>query len=188
MLLGDQTDSQNLLRHHGPRHCNESWTAVTSDGALVEHLLALYFCWEYPIFATVSKEHFMEDYRKGSTRYCSSLLVNALLALACRFSDRSNIVYDSHDRTTAGDTFFAEALRLLYTKTDRHVLTTVQALGVMSIHEASCGRISESSFLSGQSIRLAVEMGLHLESTHDDVDGDDSEKSVYKAAFWGAYR
>lgn len=186
MLLGDQTDSQDLLRHHGPRHCNESWTAVTSDGALVEHLLALYFCWEYPIFATVSKEHFMEDYRKGSTRYCSSLLVNALLALACRFSDRSNIVYDSHDRTTVGDTFFAEALRLLYTKTDRHVLTTVQALGVMSIREASCGRISESSFLSGQSIRLAVEMGLHLESTYDDVGGDDSEKSVYKATFWGA--
>jgi hypothetical protein len=56
----------------------------------------------------------------------------------------------------------------------------------MSIREASCGRISESSFLSGQSIRLAVEMGLHLESTYDDVDGDDSEKSVYKATFWGA--
>jgi hypothetical protein len=27
---------------------NEAWTEVTNDGELVEHLMALYFCWEYP--------------------------------------------------------------------------------------------------------------------------------------------
>ncbi|KAE9374026.1 hypothetical protein N431DRAFT_371392 [Stipitochalara longipes BDJ] len=186
MLLGGQKNSKEILKDHGPKHHNESWTNLTSDGALVEHLLALYFCWEYPIFATVSKEHFMEDYRKGNTRFCSSLLVNALLSLACRFSDRPNILSNPDDRTTAGDAFFAEALRLLNAESDRHVLTTIQALGVMSIREASCGRISESSFLSGQSIRLAVEMGLHLEITYDDEEVDESEKSVYEATFWGA--
>lgn len=33
------------------------WTTVTSDTELIEHFLALYFCWEYPIFASLSKEH-----------------------------------------------------------------------------------------------------------------------------------
>ncbi len=36
-----------------------------------------------------------------------------------------------------------------------------QALGIMSIREASCGRDSESWYYAGQSIRLAIEMGLH---------------------------
>ena len=186
MLLGDQADSQDMLSHHGPKHNNQSWTTVTSDGALVEHLLALYFCWEYPIFATVSKEHFMEDYRKGSRRYCSSLLVNALLALACRFSDRPKMLSNPEDGTSAGDAFFAEAWRLMNEESDHHELTTVQALGVMSIREASCGRITPSSFLSGQSIRLAVEMGLHQETIYDDDEVGDAEKAVYEATFWGA--
>jgi hypothetical protein len=182
-ILGDQTDSQDPLSHHGPKHTNESWTTVTSDGALVEHLLALYFCWEYPIFATVSKEHFIEDFRKGYSRYCSSLLVNALLALACRFSDRPSTRRNMDDCTTAGDAFFVEAWRLFNAENDHHILTTVQALGVMSLREASCGRISESNFLSVQSIRLAIEMGLHVE-----VDGGDgTEKSVREATFWGAF-
>ena len=187
VLLGDEFDSEDPLTHHGPSHHNNSWTAVTSDGALVEHLLALYFCWEYPIFATVSKEHFTEDFRKGIPRYCSSLLVNALLALACRFSDRPSTRYNLDHGTTSGDTFFAEAMRLFGEENDHHSLTTIQALGVMSIREASCGHISESCFLSTQSIRLAIELGLHLDATNEfDEEDDDTERAVREATFWGA--
>ncbi|CZR70072.1 related to nitrate assimilation regulatory protein nirA [Phialocephala subalpina] len=142
---------------------NQSWTTVTNDGAFVEHLMALYFCWEYPTFASLSKEHFLDDFRAGSARHCSSLLVNALLALGCRFSNQPNARTDPNESNTAGDHFFAEATRLLETQSDRHILTTVQALGLMSLRQASCGRSSQSLFLSGQSIRLAVEMGLHQE-------------------------
>lgn len=31
-----------------------TWTKATSDGDFVEHLIASYFCWEYPIFASLS--------------------------------------------------------------------------------------------------------------------------------------
>jgi hypothetical protein len=91
----------------------------------------------------------MEDYRKGNRRCCSSLLVNALLALACRFSDRPSTLSNSGDRKASSDAFFAKALRPINTENDHHDLTMVQALGVMSIREASCGRIKQSSFLSG---------------------------------------
>lgn len=193
LILGDEIDDSSPLSHHGPKLNNQSWTAVTTDAKLVEHLLALYFCWEYPIFATVSKEHFMEDFRKGYTRYCSSFLVNALLALACRFSDKPKNVLNVDNHIAAGDIFFAEALNLYQTEQDHHSLTSIQALGVMSIREASFGRINESSFLSTSSIRLAIEMGLHERTMGDDEVNDDRseednmDESVRRATFWGAY-
>jgi len=166
---------------------NGTWTSVTSDTALVEHLMALYFCWEYPTFASLNKEHFLEDFKSGSPRYCSPLLVNAILALGCRFSEQPNTRTDPENSNTAGDHFFAEATRLLETEADRHVLTTIQALGLMSIREASCGRSSESLFLSGQSIRLAMEMGLHYEPENQGSSDAQMDHAVRSATFWGAF-
>jgi hypothetical protein len=160
-----------------------AWTKVTDDSRLVEQLLALYFCWEYPTFASLSKEHFLKDFQGGRTRYCSSILVNALLALGCRFSSKPKARAREDDLKSSGDHFFAEALRLLRLEKDQHSLTTIQALGIMSIREASCGRDSESWYYSGQSIKLAIEMGLH----HITGDGaDDDEMAVKSATFWGA--
>ncbi|KAI1327032.1 hypothetical protein F5Y16DRAFT_410553 [Xylariaceae sp. FL0255] len=160
-----------------------TWTAISQDSALVQHLLALYFCWEYPTFASLSKEHFLTDYTQGRHRYCSPILVNALLALGCRFSTQPNTRANPDDPRTSGDHFFKESLRLLYRETNHHTLTTIQALGIMSIREASCGRDSESWYYAGQSVRLAIEMGLHRISD----DGDEDELAVQAATFWGAF-
>ncbi|KAH7390115.1 fungal-specific transcription factor domain-containing protein [Cadophora sp. MPI-SDFR-AT-0126] len=168
-------------------NANQGWTSVTDDGAFVEHLMALYFCWEYPTFASLNKEHFLEDMRAGNPRYCSSLLVNALLAVGCRFSNQPQARTDPNDTNTAGDHFFAEASRLLDLETDRHSLTTIQALGLMSIREASCGRSSHSIYLSGQSIRLAIEMGLHFDVQDDGTEDAKRDHAVRSATFWGAF-
>jgi hypothetical protein len=131
----------------------------------------------------------MDDFRKGRRRYCSSLLVNALLALASRFSDQPGI--KRVDGTTTGGDFFAEAKRLLDEERDYHELTTIQALGVMSIREASCGRINDSLYLSAESIRVAIEMGLHTDATTgqdtDCAEQADVEKAIREATFWGAF-
>ncbi|CAI4214216.1 unnamed protein product [Parascedosporium putredinis] len=159
------------------------WTAITSDVRLVQHLLALYFCWEYPTFASLSKEHFLKDFKDGTRRYCSSILVNALLALGCRFSNQPNTRANSTDPATSGDHFFKESLRLFHLETDHRSLTTIQALGIMSIREASCGRDSESWYYAGQSIRIALEMGLHMTNG----TGNDDDIAVRAATFWGAF-
>ncbi|OLN94080.1 Nitrogen assimilation transcription factor nit-4-like protein 8 [Colletotrichum chlorophyti] len=161
----------------------ENWTNITGDGSLVQHLLALYFCWEYPTFASLSKEHFLRDFQEGVHRYCSPILVNALLALGCRFSSKSSTRANPSDPYTSGDHFFKEAQRLFYLEDNHHNLTTIQALGIMSIREASCGRDSESWYYAGQSIRLAIEMGLHQLQE----DGDEDEFAVQAATFWGAF-
>ncbi|KAG6009570.1 hypothetical protein E4U21_001937 [Claviceps maximensis] len=160
-----------------------TWTGITSDINLVKHLLALYFCWEYPTFASLSKEHFLQDFRDGRHRYCSSILVNALLALGCRFSTQPMTRADPYNPYTSGDHFFKESQRLFQQEKEHHNVTTIQALGIMSIREASCGRDSESWYYAGQSIRLAVEMGLHR--SQDGLDEDDL--AVRSATFWGAF-
>ncbi|KAI1177859.1 fungal-specific transcription factor domain-containing protein [Nemania sp. FL0916] len=195
LWLQDQGQSGENVRYRGvdqvlaPLESPEmkvppsTWTNITNDSALVEHLLALYFCWEYPTFASLSKEHFMRDYVHGRHRYCSPILVNALLALGCRFSTQPNTRANPNEPRTSGDHFFKEALRLLYREPNNHTLTTIQALGIMSIREASCGRDSESWYYAGQSVRLAIEMGLHRLND----DGDEDELAVQAATFWGAF-
>lgn len=162
---------------------SSTWTGITADTSLVQHLLGLYFCWEYPTFASLSKEHFLRDFQDARYRYCSPILVNALLALGCRFSTQPMTRANPDDPHTSGDHFFKESQRLLAQETDHHTLTTIQALGIMSIREASCGRDSESWYYAGQSIRLAIEMGLHRLQG----DGDEEELAVQSATFWGAF-
>jgi len=187
LILGHGAELENLLEQHEPNQDHVWWTTVTHDRELVEHLLALYFCWEYPVFASLSKEHFLEDFRQGIPRYCSQLLVDALLALACRWSDRPSARADPKDGASAGDHFFSSALKLLEAEEDHRVLTTIQALGIMSIREASCGRVSKSIFFSGQSMRLATEMGLHLDAEGGDYEVADMDEAVRGATFWGAF-
>ncbi|KAF4626739.1 hypothetical protein G7Y89_g11418 [Cudoniella acicularis] len=81
----------------------------------------------------------------------------------------------------------AEALRLLNAEKDRHVLTTIQALGLMSIREASCRRSSESLFISGQSIRLAIEMGLYMDRSEGESEEAEVEHAVRSATFGGTF-
>jgi hypothetical protein len=55
----------------------------------------------------------------------------------------------------------------------------------MDIREASCGRDFESRYYAGQSVRLAIEMGLHRVETYND-DNDESSR-VRLFTFWGAF-
>lgn len=162
---------------------SENWTSITDDINLVHHLLALYFSWEYPIFAPFNKELFLRDFHNGRRRYCSSLLTNAILALSCRLSTLPITRLDPTDPASAGDHFFNEALLLFDQETDHRSLTTIQALGVMSMREISCGRDQESRYYAGQSMRLAVEMGLNRISEKAEED----LFCVQIFTFWGAF-
>lgn len=162
---------------------SETWTCVIDDVETTYHLLALYFCWEYPNFAPVSKEHFLQDFIEGRHRYCSSMLVNAILALGCHHSDRNLAKARSSDLSSAGNDFFEESKRLFLSATDHHSLTTIQALVIMSIREARYSRVSESKYYAEQAMQLAIEMGLH----RGYVEGYKDEPAVLSKTFWGAY-
>jgi hypothetical protein len=59
-------------------------------------------------------------------------------------SGYSNMRDNPNDPYILGDYFFKECLHLFALEESHHNLTTIQALGIMSIREASCGRDSES--------------------------------------------
>jgi hypothetical protein len=160
----------------------EPWTEMTTDTALVDHLISLYFCWEYPIFATLSRQHFIADYHSGRRRYCSSLLINAVLAIGYQLSSGAA---RSSEGTFSANHFFKEAERLLEHGQADPSMTTIQALGLMSIFEASQGRSEQSAFYSGQAIRIVVEMGLHTDVSAARLPVAEAE--VRRATAWGAY-
>jgi hypothetical protein len=163
----------------------ELWTTVTTDCATIEHLMALYFCWEYPIFASFSRPHFLADFRAGQRRYCSSALVNAILAVGYQFSGKPIETKHAELSAISDRHFSREAERLLAVDQGTPSLTTIQALGIMSILEASQGRHKQSIFYCGLSIRMAVEMGLHLDINTAQLL--DTEREVRRATIWGAF-
>ena len=161
----------------------EIWTDLTGDTILIRHLMALYFCWEYPLFASISREHFMNDFHEGRHRYCSPLLVNSILALGSCWNAQPTSQTKSTGFNTNGDRFFEESVRLLGEEVDRRSLTTIQALGIMSLREINRGRDAEARYYSIQCIRLAIDMGLHRKLDSGDWD----LHYVQTSTFWGAF-
>jgi len=182
-----------------------SWTNVTSDPDLVVHLINMYFTWHYTFFACLPKALFYRDFMLGrpppdtrrKTEYCTPLLVNAMLALGCHFTSFPAAREISEDSATAGDHFFREAKRLIM-ENDEHEkpkITTVQALALMSVREAGCGREAKGWVYSGMSFRMACDLGLNLDSgglsgglaAGTDRSIDEEEDDARRITFWGCF-
>ncbi|KAF5025797.1 hypothetical protein F66182_2130 [Fusarium sp. NRRL 66182] len=173
-----------------------SWTRVTQDTQLITHLINMYFNWHYPYFTTLSKTMFFQDFLKGKaglgrgTAYCSSLLVNAMLALGCHFTSVAGAYGTPGDSRTKGDHFFAEAKHLIIENDEyeKPRLVTVQALALMSVREAGCAREAKGWVYSGMSFRMAEDIGLNLDVGQLDKERmSDYEIDARRITFWGCY-
>ncbi|EOO03867.1 putative nitrogen assimilation transcription factor nit-4 protein [Phaeoacremonium minimum UCRPA7] len=202
IYLGDPTgapaepESDSLALNEDPI---TSWTTVTKDKPLIIHLMNMYFDWHYTYFTTLSKKLFYRDFFKGKPRsqprtpvYCSSLLVNAMLALGCHFTSVSGAFAVPGDSRTKGDHFFAEAKRLIVDNDEyeKPRLVTVQALALMSVREAGCAREAKGWVYSGMSFRMAQDIGLNLNTdviTADKEQMDDGEIDARRVTWWGCF-
>ncbi|KAJ4387173.1 hypothetical protein N0V93_007762 [Gnomoniopsis smithogilvyi] len=176
-----------------------SWSDVTKDRQLVIHLLNMYWNWHYPFFTTLSRRMFWKDFMKGKPSstpkvsfFCSAPLVNAMLALGCHFTDISGAFAMPGDSRTKGDHFFAEAKKLVFDHDEYATpsLTTTQALALMSVREAGCGREARGWVYSGMSFRMAQDVGLNLDSglvTGDKGQMSDDEVDARRITFWGCF-
>ncbi|KAI5867012.1 fungal-specific transcription factor domain-containing protein [Durotheca rogersii] len=176
-----------------------SWSGVTTSAEDVKHLLTMYFNWHYPYFTTLSRKLFYRDFLSGrsnigpnKTAYCSPLLVNAMLALGCHFSDAPCAYATVGDSWTKGDHFFAEAKRLIVDNDEyeKPRLATVQALALMSVREAGCGREAKGWVYSGMSFRMAQDLGLNLDIggiRSDNENLDEQEIDARRVTFWGCF-
>jgi hypothetical protein len=187
MLLLPEDDASSYGYPHTRTPASDTWTTVTQDLSFVNRLLALYFRWSHPFYVIFSRECFYKDFRAGRAKYCSPLLVNAILAYACHFTDEPEARTDRDNSRTAGDHFFHEARRLLH-EDETPSLTTTQALCVMAMREPSAGRDSSGFMYMGRCMRMAVELGLHLNnSAAPAMSLTPSEVEVRKVTFWGCF-
>ncbi|KHN97909.1 pathway-specific nitrogen regulator [Metarhizium album ARSEF 1941] len=201
--LGDaQNDAVESAHETGEQSSGDdpiaSWTRVTSDANLITHLMGMYFNYHYSYFTTLSKKLFIRDFTAGlanvasrnGTAYCSPLLVNAMLALGCHFTDVAGAFLTPGDARTKGDHFFAEAKRLILQSDEfaRPRLVTVQALALMSVREAGCGREAKGWVYSGMSFRMAQDIGLNLEVMSSDREHMSNEEiDARKITYWGCF-
>ncbi|KAF7196608.1 Nitrogen assimilation transcription factor nit-4 [Pseudocercospora fuligena] len=200
-LASEENEASDVDEYLQQENPITSWTNVTNDPDLVLHLVNMYFTWHYTFFTCLSKQLFFRDFSLGrppassrrKTHYCTPLLVNAILSLGCHFTSHAGARENPEDSATAGDHFFKEAKRLIM-ENDEHEkprLTTVQALALMSVREAGCGREGRGWVYSGMSFRMACDMGLNLDSgqltSNRYVSGDENEEDVRRVTFWGCY-
>ncbi len=182
-LYGNQTRKPNTIQAHP----GTTWTSVTNDLRFVEKLLSLYHTWSHSFYVLFNWESFHEDFRTGRPENCSSILVNAICAYASHFTDDSACRTDPANFRTAGDVFFAEAERQLF-EDETSNLTTVQALAILSMRESSAGRDSSGFKYIGRSIRMCVDLGLHLDKGLSSVPGStEQEIEAGKTTFWGCF-
>jgi len=165
----------------------ESWFRTPQDPDFVEKLFNVYFSWHHPYHTTFSGPHFISDFQKGHTKYCNSLLVYAVLSLAVNYIDLSDSTMTAAQLTATGDLYFNEAQYLLNSSMESSLLT-VQALTVMTLREASCGRPKSSYKLLGMAVRMAVDMNLHLQTRADPEHGlHQLDIETQKLTFWSLY-
>jgi len=127
------------------------WTRVSTDDELLRNLFRQFFHFEYQWFCCFHKDHFLDAMVSGTTEYCSPLLVNAVLALACvsktqpsschrLLNTRQGCYYKLQDRLeyrnpqSLGFQFLAEAKRLWDLEQDNNThITTIQASLIINL-------------------------------------------------------
>ena len=165
-------------------HRTENWVLKTSDQSFVECLLRLYFSWVHPFYCLFSERLFWDDFRTG---HCSSLLVNAILAVACCYCDRAEARSDPLNYQTTGNHFFQQAERILIKQRNAANLTTVQALALLALREASAGRPNSGFQYWGRCMTMVVELGLHISIGAENVELDPRDLEARKITFWACY-
>lgn len=91
-----------------------AWTSVCKDDGLMRQLLGDLFRCEYQFTAAFQKDLFLEDIAARRTDFCSSLLVNILLAYSCvRHALRLDAIQANPDAVLGLQSTIREASRVL---------------------------------------------------------------------------
>ncbi|KAL7952129.1 hypothetical protein V8C42DRAFT_306225 [Trichoderma barbatum] len=109
------------------------WTTVTVDNELMRIMLHSYFLHEYTSYTIFQKDIFIQALTDGNKQFCSSLLVNALLAEASYCYIGTQYRQQFWNPENIGYRFLAEAKRLWELKSESADLPTLQAAVIMNI-------------------------------------------------------
>ena len=161
------------------------WTYTGWFKSYVRELIDSVLDWDGMIFCVLRRDPFLADFENGGNQYCSSALVNALLALAIQTMGKELDINQSLDfspqcSNTRSDRFFAEATSMLPEYGARPSnLADTQALGVLALYALSDRREDQAQELAERYVAAAMDLRLYELSTLR--NGKDYEKACANA-------
>ncbi|RYP19655.1 hypothetical protein DL765_003248 [Monosporascus sp. GIB2] len=159
------------------------WTTVNPDNTLLRVLLGTYFLSEYQFHPYFDKGLFLEDMVNRRTRFCSALLVNAILAAAWHgyrlTTDRAAYWMPEN----IGYRFFAEARRLLDLERSNASITTIQAAAIINL---TC-IINGVDALGWQYFQMSLEMAKRLNLFSYTPESDQEWQRAAAITAWGLF-
>lgn len=159
----------------------------TSQERILE-LLSLYFCWQHSYFSIFDKELFLRDMHCNGPFY-SEFLLCCILSHSLHLSVKIEYLFDNDEVLRFGDVFYERAIFMLVEELENPSITTVQGLLLLASKESGIGKNSLGWIHSGTAFRIALALGLHL-NTSDLKKSEilsEEEIRVRKATFWGCY-
>ncbi|KAL6803079.1 hypothetical protein GGI42DRAFT_19984 [Trichoderma sp. SZMC 28013] len=136
------------------------WTSVCKDDGLMRRLLSVFLRCEYHFTSAFQKDYFLDDLVANRNEFCSSLLVNVVLAYSCvcypDFPDRAEywnpkaLVYR----------FIMEAKRIWELESHVPQITTIQAGIIFNVFHNLCGLDEIGQAYRIRAIDLAHQMEL----------------------------
>ncbi|KAM0425798.1 hypothetical protein ACHAPT_009049 [Fusarium lateritium] len=157
---------------------------------LRDHLLGLFWKWQNSWQYIVPRETFVIDlYVQKSGRFCTPLLLNAILALSSRYSPRLELRSNPEDANTAGQIFADQAKTMLHYECEAPTTSTVQATALLGLFWASIDNEGLGFMYIGMATRMAMNLGLQSDCTQYAAKGIISEEDTEarKVTFWGVY-
>ncbi|EXL66301.1 hypothetical protein FOPG_17517 [Fusarium oxysporum f. sp. conglutinans race 2 54008] len=140
-----------------------TWTTVSNDDKLMKSLLHDYFLHEYEWLPFFHKDHFLDDMLSGAKNFCSSLLVNSVLAVSCHCSATLPYRDKFWDTQTLGNRYFEEAKRLWeLEKSVTPSLPTLQAALVMGNLLNMCSLDKLGRTYNVQALAMANELDMFV--------------------------
>lgn len=157
-----------------------AWTSVCSDDRSMRKLFNVYFLQEYHAAPFFNKDYFLEDMIAKRHEFCSSLLVNAILAMACH-SDHSNPnraeFWNPNNRAYR---FLAETRRLWELEAREPNLMTVQATLILHI----VYNMNGTDELGYHYLEQAVEMSDSLDLFKSSAVTNRKERNARELTAW----
>ncbi|KAI7820940.1 fungal-specific transcription factor domain-containing protein, partial [Gamsiella multidivaricata] len=154
---------------------------------LAEHLIDCYFTYVHPNMPVLHKPTFMRQYRNPDpSKRPAVVLLNAMYAIASRFSSHPEITGAGSDPEGFGDEYFDRAKRLIDYEYELPRQSSIQALLLMVTYRfmsaKSGGRVW---VLLGMATRMAQDLGMHRNSARWHLPPLETE--IRKRLWWAIY-
>ncbi|KAK5117987.1 hypothetical protein LTR62_004031 [Meristemomyces frigidus] len=148
-----------------------------------EYLMSLFWQHYNGVLHVVHEEAFNEDREHGRTQFYSGFLHICMLAMAYRFADKARADMQRIALPDRESTLHREAKYMLDLELERPGgLPSVAALLILGDSEVGVGRDNVGWMYAGMAMRLAYDIGLHLDSSQSGMS--QREIDVRRMTLW----